>query len=389
MFTSSVVKKANNHENEIIVQLTTVHPRFDTRILVKEAQTLAYNLPHKILMMVADGKGNVNEKKGFVSIHDIGCLDGGRLGRMLRGPWRAFFAICKIKPAIVHFHDPELLPLALLLKVIGYKIIYDVHEDVPLQTLSKEYLPWAIRKPAAWVIRCAEWLGAKTFDAVIPATPKIAERFPVRKTFTIQNFPLVDELATSISIPNVQRSASFAYVGDIALIRGVVEMIRALELLDDIPGASLELAGTFSPPQLENTVRELRGWASVHYHGQVDRHQVAQILNKVRGGLVVLHPEPTHVESYAIKMFEYMAVGIPVIASDFPLWKCIIDDAQCGLVVDPRNPKAIAEAMRWILDHPAEAEAMGRHGRQAVERIYNWETEAVKLLSLYKMLLDS
>ena len=92
-----------------LLHLTTVHRRSDTRILIKEAQTLASSLPHKVLLMVADGKGDVDEEDGRVSIHDLGRLDGGRLHRALVGPWRALLAIRSIKPDIVHFHDPELI----------------------------------------------------------------------------------------------------------------------------------------------------------------------------------------------------------------------------------------------------------------------------------------
>jgi glycosyltransferase involved in cell wall biosynthesis len=59
------------------------------------------------------------------------------------------------------------------------------------------------------------------------------------------------------------------------------------------------------------------------------------------------------------------------------------------LLVDPLNPKAIADAMRWIMDHPAEAEAMGQRGRRAVEHTYNWDAEATKLTGLYNKLLAS
>jgi hypothetical protein len=105
--------------------------------------------------------------------------------------------------------------------------------------------------------------------------------------------------------------------------------------------------------------------------------------------MVTLHATSNYLDSYPVKMFEYMSAGLPVIASDFPLWRRIIDGAGCGLLVDPLNHEAIAKAMRWILDHPCEAEAMGQRGRQAVERTYNWDPEAVKLLSLYRELLNS
>lgn len=82
-------------------------------------------------------------------------------------------------------------------------------------------------------------------------------------------------------------------------------------------------------------------------------------------------------------MFEYMSAGLPVIASDYPLWRNMIEDAACGLLVDPLNPQAIANAMQWSLDHPDEADAMGQRARIAVEQDYNWESESSGLLQLY------
>jgi len=370
-----------------ILHLTTVHPRSDTRILIKEARTLASKLPHKVLLMVADGKGNLVEEPGGVSIHDMGRLGGGRMGRLFFGSWRAFLAIRRLRPAIVHFHDPELMPLGVLLKAFGCKIIYDVHKHLPRQILSKIYIPKIIRYPASYAMAGLEWMFSRMFNAIIPATPIYADRFPGKKTVVVHNFPIGNELVVPDPTPYLQRTPSFAYLGGIETIRGAVEMIRAFECLGDISGARLELAGDFNPPALEAALRALPGWTSVHYHGQVGRSQVARILSGVRAGLVVLHPEPTHFESYPIKMFEYMSVGLPVIASDFPVWRRIIDGAGCGILVDPLNPESIADAMRWILEHPAEAEAMGRRGRQAVERAYNWDTEAAKMMGLYNKLL--
>ena len=129
------------------------------------------------------------------------------------------------------------------------------------------------------------------------------------------------------------------------------------------------------------------GWSKVRFHGWSSRTEVANILGDVRAGLVVLHPLKNYIDSFPTKMFEYMAIGLPVIASDFPLWRRIISDVNCGLFVDPQNPEAIAKAMQWILDHPQEAEDMGRRGRKAVEEVYNWKSESVKLANLYESLL--
>jgi len=112
-------------------------------------------------------------------------------------------------------------------------------------------------------------------------------------------------------------------------------------------------------------------------------------LGSVRVGLVLHHPIPNEIDAQPIKLYEYMSAGLPIIASNFPLLKQIIEDVGCGLTVDPLDIRAVAAAMRWMLENPADAEAMGQRGRQAVLRIYNWDVEAVKLINLYNKILDS
>ncbi len=104
-------------------------------------------------------------------------------------------------------------------------------------------------------------------------------------------------------------------------------------------------------------------------------------------GLVTLHPIINYIDALPVKMFEYMVAGIPVIASNFPLWRGIIEGNQCGLCVDPLNPSEIAKAIDYILTHPAEAQRMGENGLRAVKEKYNWDIEEKKLLALYGQLL--
>jgi len=372
-----------------IIHLTTAHPRYDARIFIKEVKTLAVSFSHNIVLMVADGKGNEKDEKSGASIYDLGRLPGGRLGRLFFGSWRSFIEIRKYKPVIIHFHDPELIPIAMLLKIVGGKVVYDIHEDLPRQILSKDWIPATFRKPIAFFMTGIETLAASIFDAIVPATPKIAARFHENKTKMIQNFPIVTEVSLTAPIPYEKRPFAFAYPGYISKYRGIHEVVQALHLIKDIEGIRLDLAGEFSPPILVEELRALPGWELVTYHGWISRERLSHLLGSARAGLVLHHPIPNEIDAQPIKLYEYMSAGLPILASDFPLLKQIIEGERCGLLVDPLDPEAIAAAMRWIIDHPVEAEAMGQRGRQAVLRVYNWDKEAAKLIDLYNKLLGT
>ena len=368
-----------------IIHFTTVHPRTDTRIRVKEVATLARVWPGAVALFVQDGKGDETDARDGFVIHDTGAPLRCRLRRMTVGAWRMYRAVRRARPGIAHFHDPELLPWAMLLRLSGIQIIYDVHEDVPAAIQSKAYISAWLRKPAAVLMGTVEKMTAWLSVAVIPATPAIGENFAATKSTLVQNFPLLAELQVEVMSPDVHAPSHFAYVGGISRIRSAVEMVQAVALMERYD-VRLHMAGGF-PPSLGAELERVSGWQRVIFHGWVDRPKVAEILAGCRAGLVLFHPEPNHVRAQPNKMFEYMAAGLPVIASDFPLWREIVEGAGCGLLVDPQNPQAIAAAMQWVLDHAEEAAAMGRRGRAAVEDRYNWEAESEKLLALYRRLM--
>jgi glycosyltransferase involved in cell wall biosynthesis len=200
---------------------------------------------------------------------------------------------------------------------------------------------------------------------------------------------MVDEIAPNQDLAWNERPPVVAYIGSISGRRGIREILRALALLPSASPAEMMLAGPFSPNGLLTELEVLPGWARVRYLGVLDRPSIANLLSRVRLGLLVLHREPNFVNARPIKLFEYMAAGIPVIASDFPLWRRIIGEAGCGLLVDPQDPQAIARAMEYLLSHDAEAEAMGRRGRKAAFELYNWNSEEGVLLKFYSELLET
>ena len=108
------------------------------------------------------------------------------------------------------------------------------------------------------------------------------------------------------------------------------------------------------------------------------------MLSQVKAGLVTLHPTPKYQTALPVKMFEYMIAEVPVIASNFPYWSDIVNDAGCGICVDPMKPEEIRGAVDYICRHPDIAREMGRNGREKVLEKYNWDREKEKLFALYR-----
>ena len=372
----------------MIVHFTTVHPRTDTRIRVKEVATLARHLDEDVQLFVQDGLGDeVDPKDGFLII-DTGPRLKGRLARMTLGAWRMYRAVRCAHPSIAHFHDPELLPWGLLLRVEGIRVVYDVHEDLPRQIHHKIYIPRFLRSVLGSLIGWMEALAARGVCARVVVIPEQLPRFPARNTVLVANFPKLDEFPKPSSQFANDTPLTFVYVGGISIARGALQMVHAAGEIRE-QGASVSLLGPFTTPGLESRLSSMPAWDHVDYQGVASREQVTKALSDSYAGLVLLHPSPQYKTAYPVKLFEYMASGLPVIASDLPLMRKIVNEHRCGLLVDPIDLGAIVESMKWLLAHPEEARAMGLRGRLAVETMYNWKPEAAKLLALYRQLLRS
>lgn len=366
-----------------IVHLTSVHKPNDTRIFIKECKTLQ-EIFGGVSLIAPHEK---NEIVDDIKIYAIPKAKS-RKERMLKTVWQVYKSALDQNADVYHFHDPELIPIGLLLKAKGKKVIYDVHEDVPKQILSKYWIPSTLRKIVSVFAALLEKISANIFDGIVAATPSIAKRFPARKTVVVQNFPIINELVTKENFEYSKRPNNIIYIGGISEIRGIKEMVQAIDILPKNFNAKLILAGNFTPPSLEKEISNLSGWRKTEFLGWKNRDEIAQILNTSRVGLVVLHPVKNYIEGYPVKLFEYMSAGIPVIASDFPLWRKIIEEAGCGILVDPLDAKAIADAIKWLLEHPKDAEEMGKKGREAVLKYYNWDNEAKKLINFYEIVLS-
>jgi glycosyltransferase involved in cell wall biosynthesis len=361
-----------------VVHLTSVHPAHDTRILVKECQTLAQHGYEVVLVAIGDR----SEIRYGVRIHAI-ARSRSRLARITLTQWRVYQAAKKLDGDVYHFHDPELLFLGCLLRALGKTVIYDVHEDIEGQTLSREWIPARARRAAARLVNVIERIAVRPLNLVVAATPTIAKRFPSVRTVTVQNFPILGELRIDEPVPLPERERLVVYVGIISRIRGAFEMVDAMATLPADSSCRLVLAGQISPPGLLRELALRPGWQRTEFVGWQSRQEVRALLNRARVGLIIMHPVPNYLPAQPNKLYEYMSVGLPFIASDFPLWREAIGDGKCGLLVDPHNASAIGSAIMHIVDNPSEGSLMGLRGIALAEERFDWAIEARKLLEAY------
>jgi glycosyltransferase involved in cell wall biosynthesis len=349
-----------------IAHLTTLHSPRDVRIFVKEARTAAA-AGHDVHLVAPGAQG----EEGGVRCHDLGASTEPGLGNLTARLRAARRAARQLQADVYHLHEPELIPLALTLK----RVVYDAHEETPLEVRAMHPGRPLFGRALSVAWRSAERVVSAAADGIVAATPSIATRFPERKTVVVRNFPTAEEAEAFVGGPHAERPPNVVYLGGVTAIRGALELAAAIERVPE--PARLVLAGPVDAGLELGPRAELLG--------SLDRDGVAALLREARVGLLVLHPVEAHLESLPIKLFEYMAAGIPVVASDFPLWRELIGDA--GVLVDPHDVDAIARAVQELLADPARAEAMGRAGREAVAERFSWEPEGERLLSLYERLV--
>jgi glycosyltransferase involved in cell wall biosynthesis len=365
-----------------LAHLTSVHHPFDVRIFRKQCATLSRAGSEVVLVAAHEASGTFDG----VRLRAL-PRPRGRLERMTRTGFALFRAALRERADLYHVHDPELLPWAQLLRLSGRAVVFDMHENVPESLLSKAWIPPALRRPARLGYRALERVLLSGLPVVF-AEHSYAQHYPwVRRRVCVLNMPLVAELMDVREQKLAQPSVG--YLGSVTPERGSAGTLEALGLLRAAGReVRFECLGPMEPAHeaaLRSRAAQLG--VGVNLPGRVPASEGWRQMARCHVGLALLACLPNYVESYPTKLFEYMALGLPVLASDVPLYRGIVERFGCGRCVDPARPAAIAEAIAWLLDHPQEASAMGARGRRAVLEHYSWEREFAKLWAFYGRLL--
>jgi len=353
-----------------IAHLSVVHSAFDTRIYHKECKSLA-NAGHEVLLLVPHEKDEVCE-----NIHIISLIQFKKtIYRTYLNLPLVLLKSIKLNAKVYHLHDPELIPIGVILKLFQKKVVYDVHED---------YKEMPKRKFFRILFGIYEKVAIDTFDKFVAATPKISNKFPKGKTITLCNYPIlsfIDKNIKNSSKINISNKPVLIYQGGLTRKRGIKQLIEAIGILNN--NAHLVLLGNWEKG-LKEECEALSGWKYTTDVGFKPLSEVYSYASSSDIGVVIFLPHPNHNEALPNKPFDYMASSIPFIFSNFKYWETIF--SECGLSVNPEDPKDIAEKIQSLLENKELRIKLGKRGRELVETKYNWENESKKLIDLYKEL---
>lgn len=361
-----------------VCHITSSHDRYDVRIFLKECTSLAKN-GYDVTLIVNDN--NLDEVKENVKIVSTKFKPKNRFERFLNSKKLLFNKALEANADIYHLHDPDLLPLGNKLKNRGKKVIFDSHEDVPKQIIDKTWIPTKIlRVFIANIYTLYEKFSLKKYDAVVTVTPNIVKRLLEinHNTIMITNYPIVD----TISNANRNPKKSICFAGGISNQWNHDKIIMAIEKIENI---SYILVGTGTDEYMD-FLRGLPAWNKVNYKGQVLHSEVKKIYSQAIAGMALNYSNQAKEEGTLgnTKLFEYMDAELPVICSNYKLWKEIVEKYDCGVCVDPNNIEEIVKAIKNLLNNPEQAKLMGKNGKRAVVTEYNWYTQETILLNLYK-----
>ncbi len=371
--------------NKKVFIFTSVHRWDDTRIFYKQAKSLSKEFTVELHAPADFQYKNIDR----VSIFGLPKWENVSDRKNIRKEiWKR---IKKSDSHIYHFHDPELLWIGIKIRLLKKKpVIYDIHEDYERSILTKNWIPNYLKVILSKLFYIFEKISVMFIHNVINTTNLIANKFNSNSInqIVIYNYPFIPQKDINLNLKNENL---IVYVGGISKIRGIFEIIQAIALVAKDQSIKLIVIGPIQNDELENEILEAISNYGVEKNiklmGFVPYSEIFNYIEKAIVGLLCYLPVPNHLVTIPNKIFEYTASGTAVIASDFPLYREIIDDANSGILVNPTNPTDISNAIIEVLNNPGRFKQMGQNGYSAIMEKFNWETQEKKLIKFYKTLL--
>jgi glycosyltransferase involved in cell wall biosynthesis len=295
---------------------------------------------------------------------------------------------------IYHLHDPELIPVGHLLRVVmRAKIIYDCREDYINYIKIRPGTRYIERSLLMLTMRFLEWSAAKYFDAIITAdqaTEQLYKKYGAFNTLIIHNFPRINYFPyPEFNKPENEKTFDLVYYGSISSYY----LKPAFCIASELKKRKRKIRWLFfgNIPELDWAYSEIerRGIKDFFtFEPRIPHEKVANKLAFCKIGIVHLPDLPKLRNNISQKLFEFLAMGMPVIVSDLPGMRPFVKDKPYAILVPADDYKAYADAIIYLLDNPVRRQQMGFAARKQIENYYNWDIEFRKLKDFYHSLLE-
>lgn len=353
-----------------VCHISTVHNPRDNRVFRKECGGLARS-GADIWFIGAQSGDEVAD-----GVHVIGVGRArNRVDRLTRRQIRAWRALERVNPDVVHVHDPELIPLVMVWKTLrGRAAVFDAHEDLVGQIDAKEYLSPLIKPIARLVAKCVVGIANRGFDGIVAATPTVLQCFSHRNSAVVRNFPLASDYVhlEDLPSPDNKKDGQAVYVGMLSAGR---QVDRMFEMIEDAPAAHLVIAG-MPDPEVKALFEDVDSRPRVRWLRRIPAEEVPRLLEESWVGVMFMKHLKNHDDAMPTKVFEYMAAGIPFVASKLPYMEKLLKDRDCGVFVDTeQDADAAAGALEALLADPERCIRMGANGRRTILEGFNFESE--------------
>ena len=360
--------------------------RDDMRVFRRQCLSL-HNNNHEVVLLTNDGESE--EIFHGISIKVCKKFWRSRLKVILFARWQFLNEALDIDADIYQLHSPELFTIIKGLKNNGKKVIYDAHEDLPRHIEEKDWIPFFLRKLLAKLADLYQRHALRRADAIISPHAHVIQDLSNISTEIkeITNFPLVSS-ELNFSIEEFKKRENIAcYAGTVYPYSNQENTIKAIK---SIQNAKYKVAGHIDQDYL-NSLRKEPFEDNISFMGRLDRNNLKNLLYSSVVGLCVYDYKKNlgnKLGSFATnKLFEYMEAGLPVICTDYKIWKEVVEGHNCGICIEPGNYHELLEAINYIFSNKDESFRMGQRGKKAINDKYNWKTEEDKYLSLVKKIL--
>lgn len=358
--------------------LTGLYSRNDVLMVYRQGKSLI-DAGFKVTYVVCDDQPD--EVKNGISIISTGYKPKGRFSRFLNTKRIIKKYIDKIDADVYQISDPELMSLVLYLKHRNKKVVFNLREYYPDLIKQKSYIPSFLKAIISKLYASKMTKYLKMYDAVFTVTDWIWQQLltihKISNAEILTNFPNVNADFSLSKDEYMARENTLCYIGTIYVRSRQEKIFDALEKVSDV---KYLIAGRFEDGF--NYVENHPYWKNVEFINGFHRSEMATIMSRATISNT-LRDFMSRDGSYGvIKIFESMEQALPVLLSDTPLYRHIIEKYGCGLCVNPNDSKAIEEAIKYLVKNKEEAYLMGQRGREAVLKEYNWQKQAEKYIKV-------